>query len=1491
MPRHFAGGAQLQAGSAHHDLPTSTFPFTFSTPQPPSPHTPSSALSVLNDAALTSANLSSSTPLIAHLQSVEQKLNDVAQRSDWDTRTADCETTALPLLTTLLTLLSQRTRNIAAATPTSSPCSSTFPSLIARFPDLDRLLSFLFLRLAASPTSPVLPALLGCCSAWLSATAGAGQRPRWLVSPPTSPSPSDSALLSALSTSLASPTSSWQVRSSAVSFLTALTVAHASRATHVPAWLSLPSLLTPLLDLCRIRSSHWSARVQSLCANQQSRLLLAVFSGAARQEGRSTPPSAAEEGDGGRGQQGYGDCLEMVRGSWKVLTAVIQAHTRGAEQMSAYSMCRGDAFSSLLQSVAQLWSSHAAVLPFLASPTSSPSPAPSTPSPAASVVFLLTTALSALLCFFDRPPSSPSPSLPLSFPVSSFCQLLADVLRTAAGWWFDTSLDLQARRAALSVFPPIATVLKRGFSGGWNVDSCLPSLFAVVHALLTAARSIPSLATTPSLPPSSSAASLLSVDTADECVKAALQVHTAFISHCKSASREQAMAPAFGLSCGAFLPLAMAVLEGEGGTATVDVVHLTFASLHLLLHLPPAAPSSELLPTLLSLLLRSGLIKRSWRCLDALSLAASQSSPLDADDQRRTTAALSACRRWVAAVIAAITFSPAVTQTDDRAWEEALRRPFAGDDPQCWHRMAQSTTIPTQQLSMLLPLCTVSLLTRAVQARDTGEKEGKQRETSGVDFAEKDVLRLVQDVLTSSFCLDASILVQLILLAVLLEDDFRLSLSSNRSKAKASLFSHLTSAAVTLADLTLSPSVPSHLTPTSLTHWVWRQSPTVPAVASLHDHLLSTLFTFSVLTFLHGVDDAWTDGGHSLSSTGHPPPLASASEWLAEEPNALKAMVRRWTRTVEPLRSPSARSAAVDQLLQLTRALLPLIPSSRMLAAGLLQPVVELLTVGYHRLLQPSAGADAVELAACLLSILQSLLSTSTPAAACPLDSEKRVEVLDGTLHILLSYGEGGGREAALERVEVQLLCLELLNAMLRLAVSSGDSMRENAEKMQTPAVQMALSALVRHGQSLAPTSDSMEGAQRAAAGRRRVAFTTAAGLEERVVQVRLVRLQMQLAAMELSTFLYRHAGSSGAGIAPPLVPCDDALPLLHHRCVDVRTLALRYMAAVATRKETIDPAVSAQLLLSIQPSLLPHCSAQLAAAALDAFHSLLSSSTSAARLTLTSHPWHTFVIHSSLLSLCQVEASLPSTCASTARLLHLLYLLSDVRGGTGCRGGDAGDERCIARLHLAQVDERLLTPLLSLSPLHAQTSAAGSTVCVSSLLHFVTVLTHLHHARCVPLSAAAALPQRLRTILTFIQRSAQPDPVTSSALPCPASQRALQPPRFPTSSETARTHTPRLCVLSPSLTQPDASGFSLSQPSPPSQPPSSSPSEDGEEVQVGVQVEDTLGCCQCRGESATGGEDGRGWAVGSGDGVVVSMSAVLADVEERVEMLLLALS
>ena len=1258
-------------------------------------------------------------------------------------------------------------------------------------------------------SADTLRLLLDCCAAWLTANAGGTQRPRWLTSSTSSSSAGDSALFACLSSALSPASPSWPLRLSAVAFFSALAKEHAGRETQVHAWLSSTPLLAALLELCHTRCVHWSTRARSLCEGNQVRVLTSIFSDGAAPS-RGMLPTTAVSVDC---QQEDGECLALLGHLWTLFGCLAAHHRHDDGKGSAVlapscPLCDGDTFMGLVEGVRLLWSSHRDILSALAStPTASGTVSPA--SPTVRVTQLLTNAWSALMAFVQPPTSSqgsaagilfspPSDSLsqagPTSATLCSFLQLTAEVVRGASAWRVDEAMDSRTRQSAVALLPPIASLLKRSLSR-WDPPAdpsheppceleCRPSLFDAVHAVLAAGQSVAA-----AMKPVSSSPARLSVDSSDDCIKAALQLHTAFISHYRQAVVADA---AIGLSCAAFLPFAAAVLANA--SATLDVLHLVFASLQLLLQ--ACQPSLHHTSALLALLARLGLIDASWQSADALRLAC-QSQPAGSPD-RRATAAWDASRKWNAAVMAAVTWTgEAVVHVD--GWQKAVTTAFAGDDPHSWQRTLQGLQqgqLQYQGMSLLLylvPLCLISLVSRTVRTR--AAPSAPPAPLLAVQFQEREVLKVVQQVVMSPEAgkLNRSTLVLLLLLAVVLEDDYRLSLAAKGSKAKTALLALVLKAGLGVEDLTLHPSLPSHVTEKTVTHWLWRQSPSLQPVTDLHDHLLLAALA-------------------PASASGPQPPLGAVSaralQWVAEEANALKALVRRWAVAVDMAsQGPPKLSAVVSELLRFTHRLIPLIPPQRALTAGLLEPIGHLADVGYHRLLRPSTGADDVAssgLAASLLSVLLTLLSAATVFFAAVERSVRLAAFRCGT-ELLLAHDQAGRRldGDVIDRAQVQLMSLQLCTAVLLYEQKTGGDAAEHREALCAPSVRTAISSLLRLGQSLATVGVG----QRAEVsnGGRRVALNSAGVQAAEKVdeeQIRALRLQLQLAGMELSTILQRGRNAEAGDQSLCLLTGEELLPLLHHRCSDVRVVVLRYLSRMPPQAtdgegEGSGATFGVKLLLSVQTALLPHQPALLSAAALSALSSLLSSSTSDGRRELLLHPWHSFVVQSALFALSQADVSLRSTWTSAGVLLRYLHLLGDKSasvnsaqdGGCHNEGNGYAGERCVARLHLAAVDSRLLLSLLSFLPLE-DGAGKDQDVCISSAGHFVSTLLHLHHGGCLPLSAASSLTPRLVQLQSVVMAR------VGAASSCPAS--------------TSRSHPAAIVDSSPS--QPSYSQLSASQ-------------------------------------------------------------------------------
>jgi hypothetical protein len=342
---------------------------------------------------------------------------------------------------------------------------------------------------------------------------------------------------------------------------------------------------------------------------------------------------------------------------------------------------------------------------------------------------------------------------------------------------------------------------------------------------------------------------------------------------------------------------------------------------------------------------------------------------------------------------------------------------------------------------------------------------------------------------------------------------------------------------------------------------------------------------------------------------------------------------------------------------------------------------------------------------------------------------------------------------------------------------------------------------------------------------------------------IRRLRLQLQLAGMELSTSLQ---GDVNMGAQwSPLLSGQEVLPLLHHPCTGVRVVVFRYVSCVQFLAEVghgdgsdSSTAFHTALLLAIQSALLPHQPALLSSAALRALSALVSSSTAQCRLELLSHPWHTFVVQSALFVLSQADVSLRSTWASAGRLLRYFHLLNgephcDTAVGERCKEGHAG-ERCVARLHLAAVDSRLLLPLLSFLPLGSGAHREED-VCVSSVGHFVDTLLHLHHAGCLPLSAASTVTPRLLQLQSIVEESIRVMPGRSPCCPASISRAPYAEPS--TGSPPSQPHL--------SYSQLSPSQGSADSPSAPLQRTSNGRGEekDGAAPEVG---EKDVGLCQC---------------------------------------------
>ena len=1337
-------------------------------------------MSVLTGAALSDDNAQSSLPLLVRLQAAESRLVTSARLPEWSTQRAECEAVLQPQLQAVLALLEQHSRSVSSPSALSSAASS--PALASRFPDMDRLLASFFTR---PMSAPVMVLLVGCCTAWIKATSGGAQRPRWLTSPTSAPSSSDAALIARLSAWLCAESESWPLRLSTVAFLSALATEHAGRETHVHAWLSSPAVLPHVVALSCTRSTRWAARVRALCQSSAVRVLAAVF-----HDGEHSKCDTSDAFSAVDDEPGDILCFRLLNHAWTLLCSVVLAHRHTGD---ACTLCTEAAFASLMQSVRQLWQSHREALSIL--------PAPSPPSVVTSsstagggaqpaIVSLLCTSWSAVMAFFfqkeafalsneaavsfptDHPSAleGASAAPPVDSLLALWCHSAAEVVRAASEWWSDDSVPVPVRQSAFSLLSPILTVIKRGlpkwllppartaFSAQSHADhSGHAAVFETIASVLVAVCGVAERA-------EESAASAICADMAEDALKGALQVCTVFVTQLRG--RRELLGRCVELSCTAFLPLAAAVLSNT--SATLDVLHLLFASLHLVLL--ACLSSAEQTVGLLSALVQRGIVDGSWQCMDAL-MGDVQRAPLRLHGDRRAQAALDVCRRWNAAVLTALTWSTTAPRVDEKLWHDGLHVPFCGEQ-RSWQRTLQtlaSSGACAAPLQLLLPLCIASLLCRAVQTRSRDREDGtpqRSRATAlAVHFSEKDVLRAMQQLLLSqprsavpssslAAVLDRATLVQVALIALLLEDEFRLSLSAKGSKAKEALFALMVTAGVTLADLILAPSLPCHLTPKSLAHWVWRQSPAQHNVAELHDALFASLFSPPPASPHEDTATAtWRDGGSPEASSVSDPSSSTVIHWLADEMNALKALVRRWHHAlpVRSVESPCERSAAVDELLPFTHRLLLALPAPRALRAGLLEPITALLSADYYTLLAAESSSGI----ACIGSLLSILLCLVSAAASAmfSIDPTQLASIFGCATHHLLSHGQRGGRDAtdAHDLVRVQLLSVQLLNAVLQYASNTGASVQRWTDLLREPSVVPAISSLMRSGRSLVPhPAVELSGvSMRSSEGGRRVSLAAAGSNSGRssAEDVVRLRLQLQLAVMTLSNAM-REA---------EVVPCDDVLPLLHHPCLEVRTAALRYLTN-AVRDADVDSA----LLLGIQSSLLPYHPPLLRTSALHALSGVMASSSPDARAALVAQPWHSFVLHASLLALSQADDALPCTGAAVGIVLRYLALLANESGHCGdasaepCAVGDAADDgaSCIARRHFAVADSRLLLPLLSCAPLGSRGLRSPRSSCISSAYHFVVVLGHLHHAQCLPLAVVAALPSELRAVLALCKET-----------------------------------------------------------------------------------------------------------------------------------------
>ena len=728
-----------------------------------------------------------------------------------------------------------------------------------------------------------------------------------------------------------------------------------------------------------------------------------------------------------------------------------------------------------------------------------------------------------------------------------------------------------------------------------------------------------------------------------------------------------------------------------------------------------------------------------------------------------------------------------------------------------WRTAANSTT--SDHLCLVLTLSVALLLNKSSKRSAAGQDEDDQQSQEQVSGGQQlsidshtlvtSIERLLMDdqhkqtnsspVRSPTLC--RSVLLHLCLVLLLVE---RLHSRSASTRAKSVLFSLLAASDVSAAHTMLSPPFQCCLSEASVNQWLWRQSTANQGAVLLHDQLLSSTLTpaayskAAATTHLPSVPSSRS----RLQVERTHVRLSGAADSLAsvEAAGPLQAVVRRWHSMVQRWRlqhtqsdhsdgsteAPLSRSLEIEELLLCTSYLMD--RCARKLATlDLLDPLTQLLASSYHRLLLPTPTGPgderlfpAVEVASWLVQTLASQLSASALSEHVPLSQLELV--FNAACHLLFVFtARDVEPSTAVDSVAVSQCCVQLMNAILaRTAQTHLDTLHLLRLFTAHELSRSAMERLISMGFSPAPLNASTDTASSRAL-RLQLPRASSVGCEE---LVQLLRLQLQVECMLLCTALLL----SSTEPVYALLDWQQCMSVLSHPCDEMKAAAFHYLAAcfqcrVLRLEETdgherkyeddeddkvwspteVDMDSGHTLLLAVQACLYPRQRLALSSAALDVLEAMLMSSTTSQRKQLLGQPWHTFVVHSSLLALAMrpsVHSSADESDQRVCQLHRYLHLLmgDDISSACECR---QPQPQCVAERYLKDVDSRLLQPLLFCPAFDDQlASQPPAVVCRSSVYHYLTLLHRLHHSHLLPIRVTAQLPAHLRVIETVLQAS-----------------------------------------------------------------------------------------------------------------------------------------